>query len=126
MKWILVQYGFQRREDIRKGRPAVPDGELSIVFLLLYIFIQRYRNTGNVWSQCVDISWCSLVIVIVVVDLHAGAVSTSLKTLLARIQILERFLQETKNGEWPDLRGSDLLAISATKYVIVVLSESHF
>lgn len=33
------------------------------------------------------------------VDLHAGAVSTSLKTLLARIQVLRRFLQETKNGK---------------------------
>lgn len=40
------------------------------------------------------------------VDLHAGAVSTSLRTLLARIEILRRFLQETKNGKLPasDLR----------------------
>lgn len=37
------------------------------------------------------------------VDLHAGAVSTSLRTLLARIEILRRFLEETKNGEDPRL-----------------------
>lgn len=35
------------------------------------------------------------------VDLHAGAVSTSLRTLLARIGILRRFLEETKKGETP-------------------------
>lgn len=33
------------------------------------------------------------------VDLHAGAVSTSLRTLLARIEILRRFLEETKKGK---------------------------
>ncbi|CAM9718679.1 unnamed protein product, partial [Hapterophycus canaliculatus] len=33
------------------------------------------------------------------IDLHAGAVSTSLRTLLARIEILRRFLEETKNGK---------------------------
>ncbi|CAM9322385.1 unnamed protein product [Ascophyllum nodosum] len=42
------------------------------------------------------------------IDLHAGAVSTSLRTLLARIEILRRLLQETKDGniavDYPLLR----------------------
>lgn len=43
------------------------------------------------------------------VDLHAGALSTSLKTLLSRIQILERFLRETESGGWHDVLTLEIL-----------------
>lgn len=55
--------------------------------------------------HCVPESTCEVVDLLSaafsfgVVGLHAGAVSASLRTLLARIEVLRRFLKETKEGE---------------------------